>query len=402
MKKINKIIRSEENEFGNDLLVSLALVIHCYIEMIGSAIIGMLIVDLIFFIQFFKNKIKIYEKCIFIIIFAIIAFSISLFKRPQEETVRYYILYFLLYNIPLLGIGMVKFNMKNVVKYSIIIAFAFVPFFLLKNPDTYNKMGMGYSMLPAFLISIVGLFILIPKRIKILALCNISVIGVFYVDEGMRGIIFAIGIFFILWFHVFFVSIFSVRIRKIITTFSLGCILCGIGVFLFNLVSIVLTLNEVLKEKFNIELYAFQKFLFYLKRNNVSNGRSSIATDVINLIKESPFIGHGIGYIESIVGVHSHNIFLQATCEFGIFGFFIVFCIFIYSFKYILFTLPNKYRIDENSKEKSLFFIVIFITGLFFLIYSSTYWIYGQFWFFLGILLRKDLINEKLEKGDLI
>lgn len=65
---------------------------------------------------------------------------------------------------------------------------------------------------------------------------------------------------------------------------------------------------------------------------------------------------------------HFHNMFLQAICEFGIVGVLFATCIFYLSLKNILFIISNKYTKDKTSKEEGLFFIALFINGVFFLI----------------------------------
>lgn len=379
----------ERNDFLNNLMASIAFIIHYFIAMFGSAIAGMMVIYVIFFIQIIRKKINIEKHYFIFILLIFLFFCLSFIIGNDIEIIRHYLLYFLVYSVVLMAIGTINFNIENVIKYSIFLGFVSIPIFLIKDSNLYDKMGMGYSILPIFLISIVGTITSFSKKIKICSMINIGFFGLFYVREGMRGIILAIGAFFILWMHILFVSKGNKKLRNFFAVLSSSCICLTIIIFLINLVSIVLTVSNFLEDKFKIKIYAFKKFLYYLNKGNVSNGRNMIAKDVIEMIKDSPIIGHGIGYLESSLHTYAHNIFLQATCEFGIVGFLFVLFIFMYSIKTILFIIPNEYGVNEILKKESLFFIVVFITGMFFLLYSSTYWIYGQFWFFLGILLKK-------------
>lgn len=385
------ILNIENKNFFNDLLASLAFSVHYFIAMLGGAITGMLIIDIIFISQLLKKKIRIYQKYLLFIILIIFLFIFSFIINQNKIIIKEYFMYFLFFNIVLMAIGMIKFNKKNVIKYSIIIGFIGLPIFIFKDSNTYSNMGMGYSILPIFLISVIGLITLTSKVIKVFALCNLLVFGAFYIEKGMRGIILAIIVFFIFLLHTLIVKAKNKKKQRIFSFVSIGCIL-GILIFVKkNLVNIILQTDIFLKQIFGIKLYAFEKFIYYFKTNNISNNRSIIASKVIDLIKESPIIGHGIGYLELIVTGHSHNIFLQASCEFGIVGFLFIVYIFFYSLKNILFIIPNRYAKDKTSKEEGLFFVALFISGIFFLNYSSTYWLYGQFWFFLGVLLKAHL-----------
>lgn len=396
-KKITINLKNED--FFNDVLASLAFSVHYFVSMLGGAIIAMSIIDIIFMFQLLRGKVKISYKYLNFIALIVILFLLSFLINPNPDIIKEYFIYFLFFSVVLMAIGMMNFNKKNIIKYSIIIGFIGLPIFVSKDGSTYNNMGMGYSILPVFLISIVGLITSMPKIIKVFGMCNLLVFGAFYIEKGMRGIILAIIVFLIFLLHVFIVKSKNEKKQIIFSFMSITCIL---GMLIFvkkNLANIILQADIFLKEILGIKLYAFEKFIYYFKQNNISNNRNIIASKVIELIKESPIIGHGIGYLELTTKGHSHNIFLQAICEFGIVGFLFVTYIFYLSLKNILFIIPNKYAKDKTSKEEGLFFIALFISGVFFLNYSSTYWIYGQFWFFLGVLLKMPLIKLNKSKN---
>ena len=49
-------------------------------------------------------------------------------------------------------------------------------------------------------------------------------------------------------------------------------------------------------------------------------GRSSLADQSISFFEESPFLGHGAGSIFYELGTYSHNLVLDISAEFGLFG----------------------------------------------------------------------------------
>lgn len=380
----------------NNMLATLAFSVHYFIAILGGSILGMSIIYSIFFIQSYRRKIKLKKEYIVIIFILFFLLCFSELKLNFLKTTDEYFINFICFDVVLFFIGGIKFNKSKVIQYSVILGFIGLPIFIFKVSILYDNMGVGYSVLPLFLISIISLITSSSIIIKTCAICNIFTFGLFYAKEGMRGIVLAIIVFFILLLYVSLVSKIKKKYRRNFGITVIGIISVLIIVILKNLNIIILKINFILAKNFHFEIYALKKFLFYIEKGDISNGRSALMRKVVQMIKESPITGKGIGYLESNIFTYAHNIFLQVTCEFGVLGLLVITYIFIYSLRIIFFVLPYKYRLSEVEKKESVFFLVIFITGIFFLLYSSVYWIYGGFWFFLGLLVRRKLYREEV------
>ena len=158
-----------------------------------------------------------------------------------------------------------------------------------------------------------------------------------------------------------------------------------LGVVICNISKIFYYINSTLDLKFGIRIYALDKYDFYLKKGDILNGRGVLWKEAVNLIKENPIFGKGIGYFESQVSTHIyiHNILLQAMCEGGLCSLLpVLFLIFIC----IGMCLDIS---DKRAKIEYLFFTWIFSYGVIMLFYSSTYWKYAPFWFLCGYVVKK-------------
>lgn len=96
--------------------------------------------------------------------------------------------------------------------------------------------------------------------------------------------------------------------------------------------------------------------------NVYSSGRIDLYLIAIELFKEKPIFGWGLGYFNQYVGMGTHNMYLQILSELGIIGFF--------SFVFIAVSnLLNAFKLlsEGNQKEIKLFFILF---QIFFLVYG--------------------------------
>lgn len=375
-----------KSSFLTEIMITFTFLGHYFFFLVNGVNNGMLIINLLFIYQLFRKKIKIrYKSCILICLF-IILFVISSLKYSNEEFYRKYFISFIVYDIVFFLIGTLNYNRKYVMNLSIVICFLSLPKFL--NAQGYDNMGMGYAILPVFLASITGVMTNNKKWLKLLSLFNLSIFGLFYIEKGMRGLILAILIFLFLTLYISFFKYKNLKkqiIYLIILIVSSSQIL---KVLKNNFIPIVEYINSFFINKFNLKLFALNKIIKYTSQGKLFNGRDFLFSEAIELIKKSPIIGYGIGGIETFLKTYPHNIFIQAMCEVGVFGFLMIFFIFTYSLIKILIFIPNQYAINKNVKEEGIYFILLFISGVFVLNYSGVYWTYATFWFFLGNFMR--------------
>jgi O-antigen ligase len=101
--------------------------------------------------------------------------------------------------------------------------------------------------------------------------------------------------------------------------------------------------------------------------------------DAWEYFKQSPLFGNGVGYFEKF---HSqsyvHEFFLEILCEYGIVGF-----IFVLG---IMFRYTVRVYNDKLSEGK-IFSLVLAGISFLLLLYSSSYWLMPQFWYFLFYMI---------------
>ncbi len=103
------------------------------------------------------------------------------------------------------------------------------------------------------------------------------------------------------------------------------------------------------------------------------SGRSVIQNQVIELIKNKPLLGSGIGSEQRLLGTYSHNIFLDLFLHFGVLLGSIIIIVMVLLIIYIFI----------KSKQKVLFFM-LFCYGFIPLLFSGSYLEFFPFWIFLG------------------
>ena len=178
------------------------------------------------------------------------------------------------------------------------------------------------------------------------------------------------------------------RLSSAVSTFS-----CSV---LIRLSAILRWINDILVEKFDIHIYALWKYLYYVDKGNLSNGRNELYEAAVDAISRGGVLGNGIGYFESLSiegipeGTYVHNCVLQALSEGGLI-FTIPLIVLVLFSTYILIAKTN----CMNNKEY-LYFAMVFSYGTIMLFYSSVYWIWVPFWYFVGFLMYQ---GKKYRRG---
>ena len=355
----------------------------------ASIILSFILICLVSY-ELMAGRIRIPAAFFRIILIITLVFLLSmLILRDSSATLNYF-MRFLLYEVIALVLGYQVEDKKGVISRVIVIGFLMLPFLLISDVfdrDTPQRMGFAYSCLPILIASIFALTY--EKKIAIISCINVFAIIIGFTSYAPRGLWLVVGTVFCLCFYWYFCKTSSKEISKIKGIVLMLVIIVSAVFMLNNFELILVTVNDFLIYNFNIEIYAFQKFFWYLSMDNVSNGREYLWNQALEIVSRNPFTGNGIGYYESINnGDYCHNILLEALCEAGL----------LFGVPVLLYIGAVLFRIINSPyTEKKVDFqwlVMTFCIGIQPLFLSSTYWMYTPFWFFLGAFIH----NFKLKK----
>ncbi|WP_394172408.1 O-antigen ligase family protein [Guptibacillus hwajinpoensis] len=303
-----------------------------------------------------------------IIIFSSVIFFLlidMLFRNNEILNVRLY--EFLIYGvIPILLLSQIRnFGefFKTYVIFSVIVFFVYVldpinQYFL---SSSYMVYGFQ-AMLPAFMGLHIGRKEFGLKPLIILEI--MAFIMMLFFGNRMAGI--AALIFVIL------IDLLYKRrsAKKNIKYFFFICLV----------ITIIMNIQPIAEKAANIlnnngySSYSINSIIFYLNGtiDSLSSGRNILWENAIDLIKENPIIGYGVGYYESMFNIYVHNFFLEITLSYGLLGI----------FTYMLMLFYSCYRIIKNDDKLKLFGILLFCTSfpkLFtshFIFEEPTFWMF--------------------------
>jgi O-antigen ligase len=156
----------------------------------------------------------------------------------------------------------------------------------------------------------------------------------------------------------------------------------------------VIKLLDYIYFNLGIQTYSLAKYRMMINEGiaESSSGRDQIYRSIWELIKQKPFIGHGIGILQSTSGYTAHNIFLQILVESGILGLLIWVFIWIYCF--------NKYNKISKSDKDGLYKVVTLIVSIAMgrLLISSDMWLRPEYWFAISMLINFKWESRCLQK----
>lgn len=339
-------------------------------------------------IEIFRKKYKITPGFVIIVLCILLLFVISYFRVPDIQYTFDYLQRFLLYDVLAFIVGMQNMNEEGVFKGVTIIGIVLLPCLLMK--DFFAKgspyaMGASYMCLPILIASILVFTIDCSIKYKIMSGANILGILFKYARAANRGIWVILATFAFMMFYLHIVRKGNRGFRKIKAFLFLLIISFVVIYGLRNIDAITDWLYNTIDRIFHIQVYALWKLQFYLGKGDVTNGRSELFAMSYECFKQHPIIGGGIGHIEIYAGTYMHNILLQPMCEGGILLLLPVLWILLCVLGDI-FIHPLKTNI---LKEGYTWFVFVFCCGIEMLLFSSVYWLYLQFWFFLGSYLSK-------------
>ena len=364
----------------------------------GASLFTLSIITVLFLISLYYNKYRISYWGITLCLIISIIFIVSLLRMDQMNYTFNYMTYFLVYNVIALFVGMLRIDINKVINYTVVMGTVGTLIYWARGTvyeNTGIQMGTAYAMLGVLFSSTAAIFI--GSKYRVLAIINCLLVFFLHVKSAPRGIWLSIG------FYIGFLAFYMLTKRlnyakgmlvKILLLSVAAVVICG---FMTDMEQILLGINDFLIQKFGIEVYALWKFSFYLRKGDLFNGRSEIWDSAITSIREGGVLGNGIGYFESIMeGSHAHNIVLQMLCEAGI-PFLIPLGYMLVKSIYILIIMTNR----ADNKEY-IYFLLLFSYGVVMLFYSSTYWLWVPFWFFVGYFISYEKKKITINRGNRI
>lgn len=373
-------------------LLAAAVIILNYINasvfIRGISIVTTGIIWVYCFIGYIKRTFIMYSEALFLIFFVILSILISDIFIPEDHYTILYLERFLFYDLISLLIGIQKFDEKKVLQNTLILGIVFLPLLLRVNfveTDTGTWTGLSYAILPIFLSAIIGLSF--EKGYRIISVFLLIVYLMILMRYGIRGFWLITFLFLLILFYRLSVDKISDKKDKIKALLILSVIVLLVCIVYFNLSQIIIFIRSFLINHFDIRIYALDKYIYYLGKDNITNGRDGLYSEALKIIKENWLVGRGVGYYESKTGYYVHNIFLQSMCEGGIIYLIPILFLVIYSIFRLLF-----YGNIKLDNYKTSYFIMIFFCSFAVLLFSSVIWQLNIFWFFCGNVIR--YLNE--------
>jgi len=269
-----------------------------------------------------------------------------------------------------------SFLKLSVVNFVAIVLFPFVGFL-----NSMNYMRFGYAMIPSVIMFFYASFHSKSKKILWVLLTIVScTLTIIY---GSRG---PIGILLIFASLLFIFSKKATKLRKFL-------ILSITSISLFTIIKFQLTkkILDYLYFGIGIRSYALEKLkmMITVGFSESSSGRDVMYSYIIQLIKDNPIIGYGIGIVQANLNSTAHNIILQILIESGFIG------LIIWIIVWILFM--ERYIKMSRLQELGLFRVVTLIVSISVgrLLFSSDMWLRPEYWFALSMFISFNYKNIK-------
>jgi len=263
----------------------------------------------------------------------------------------------------------------SIINFLAIVLFPFVNFL-----DSMNYMRFGYAMAPSVIMFFYACY---DSKFKnpiwnILAVISLSLTIIY----GSRGAIIVLLLFLLT------VAILTQKVA--IPTKIFGVFFIGIMAFLLVRSQLIIELLDYIYYQVGIKSYSLNKFRLMLSNGIVesSSGRDVIYLTIIDLIKDKPFIGYGIGIIQQIMDKTAHNMFLQIVVETGIIGLFIWGLIWMFCIKMLIGMKLNN--------DMGFYRVTILLLSIAFgrLLISSDIWLRPEYWFALSLCISYSLRSK--------
>lgn len=327
-----------------------------------------------------KNAIIIKPQIIFVTLFVLITFILSIIFN-NNSYLYLYLYEFLIYGlIPMYLFSKVTdYNMVINIggKLSIIV-------FILYCSDPLNNyyyfsdyMGFGFGcMLPVFFFSCLSRKLLKKNKYIFLELLSLAELLIFCNRGSFLTAILIEMMFFIVDNDKGFNKVAFFKVTVLLTFFFL----------LISKINYFLVAIQILTKRMHFDSYSISAISSMITGNSTGlSGRDVIWKNALLYFSKSPFIGHGIGSFEKVYNIYTHNIILETLTSMGLIGVIIlIVSIMKYFFKVI----------NDNNKCFYIGLLIMAIVPLMFSIYIYK-WIY--FWLFIYIAYAKSR-NKKVGK----
>jgi len=387
----NTFNNSNQTAKINNLCIALFLCARLIVLLLPTQLqfdnILVLILSLIFAVVILNNKFVFYLKTALVVWLVIMAFLITfIYNGPNSNNILY-LLDFFVYGGLGLYLSSLTFSMEKVYKYIVCISVVMLPFVLSKDFQMESDvwMGLSYSVLPLLFAGIIYMTTVDGKLyFKYLTALTLLIYMFKVITFFTRGALLATIIFLVIFI---FVRYFETSFKR---NFILFIMLIVIWFFYKNLQQVLTLANGFLLDN-GIHIRFIEKTLHLMEYGNLLNGRDNYYELAMQGIKNSPFLGNGIGSFEANTGlIYVHNLFLQLAYEGGVL--FTVPCtlMLIYGIYMIVFSK----KVDPSTR---IFIWFVFAVGIFRLLVSSVYWGEQTFWYLLGFIMlyKKSRSNEK-------
>lgn len=265
------------------------------------------------------------------------------------------------------------------------------------------KMGASYSILPIVAATILYVYYYREEsRVfnvfnAVVYIANLMLL-LLLISQGTRGAVvsLAVLIFFMLWNKKAGNQPKFSAIKRY--ALLVGVLIMAVAVVAFSeqiLKVLFVTLNSM-----GISIAAINKsYLLMTSRGfqlSVLNGRDYVYANALEVFKESPVFGVGIGGFPDIYNYWPHNIFLHLFSELGL----------LLSLPYVLIIgkgvmiIMQQWPSDEND-ETAIMIMFLFTISVIRLMFSSRLWKEQAFWMFLVVVCSyaRDRQKEHASKG---
>lgn len=331
-----------------------------------------------------------YKKPIILIGIVMLYFLYNLIFKRNDKTISY-LIEFVMYGV--LSLIYVYFiNLKDKFIYynciaacMVFLIFSIVPIVGYEKLGMTNYMDFGFAVaLPAYMSILLGRKYFKKNYLIIIEIfCFVEIL--FYAN---RSCLLSIAF---LWLLVYIIDVKKKPFHMLI-----ALLLLSIGVvMIINFKEIVNWVNDEIFVKNDLNVRAWQKIMAFVQNQNwdaLFSGRLQIWQNAINMIKEKPWFGWGVGAFENIYGdgYYTHNLILEVLVELG--------CIFGILFLTILIIKIFKLM---SSKDRALKMLSILFLAMVFpkLLLSSLYYKDIWFWGLIALILKygkKELKNENI------
>lgn len=328
------------------------------------------------------KKIKISYKIPIIILVLIALFFLSMVQRVHGDLITYFI-QFLSFGFAGFLCGSIDVNPNKIFRYGTIILLINVLIFTftsytIKDKDAFD---FGYMMTPGVICSLYySLFLFKKKRRLMGVLCSLLTLYAFIltVSHCGRGTLLAIGVF-IMCYALF------INTNRVIKILSFVLVIIA-AIVAANFERLILMAYDILNS-FNISIWVIDKSVYLIRINSFMHGRSELYSAVFDNLSPLEFLfGRGIAVYEQTNGTYTHNVFLSAFSDFGLFGV-IILCVILYQFFRIFLKAENDLR---------KLYLILFCCGIVKLMVSSIYWKTSIFWCILAIILKNSKRNYNI------